>query len=86
LLKEQAIFFVFQESAMPEHQHSTSNIKGKVRTRVTLKRGEVIALCRCWHSEHFPLCDGSHKNIKGEHGPVTIRTQCDQDFGVHPNP
>lgn len=65
---------------MPEHQHTTARIRGKTRTSITLKQGEVIALCRCWKSEQFPLCDGSHNKIQGEKGPVVIRTDCDQNF------
>ena len=65
---------------MPEHQYSTSKTRGKIRTRVTLKHGEVISLCRCWHSKNFPLCDSSHKDLGDEKGPVVIRTNCEDDF------
>jgi CDGSH-type Zn-finger protein len=65
---------------MPEHQFSSSETRGKIRTRVTLKRGEAISLCRCWHSQNFPLCDGSHKNLGDKKGPVVIHTDCEQAF------
>ena len=65
---------------MPKHQYSTSEVRGKIRTRVTLKRGEVISLCRCWHSKNFPLCDSSHKNFTDEKGPVVIQTDCEVNF------
>ena len=68
---------------MPEHQHSTSKLKGKVRTRITLRKGEVIAVCRCWQSKNFPLCDGSHNENEDEKGPVMIRTDCNHDFLTH---
>ncbi len=65
---------------MAKHDLSTTKIRGKIRTRVTLKRGEVLSLCRCWKSENFPLCDSTHKNLGDEKGPVIIHTECDQDF------
>lgn len=68
------------EKRMPEHDHSTSNKKGKLRTRVILKRGEIISLCRCWQSKNFPLCDSSHKDLEGAMGPVVVQTNCNEDF------
>lgn len=65
---------------MPEHHVSTKILKGKKRATVTMRRGEVISLCRCWHSKNFPLCDGSHKDLTDDKGPVTITTDCDKDF------
>lgn len=65
---------------MPKHHYSTSKTRGKIRTRVTVKRGEVISLCRCWKSETFPLCDSSHNNLNDEKGPVIIQTDCEQEF------
>ena len=32
----------------------------KVVNNVELKAGEKCVVCRCWKSEKFPLCDGSH--------------------------
>jgi len=65
---------------MPKHHFSTSTTRGKKRTRVTLRRGEVISLCRCWHSKNFPLCDSSHKDLGDDKGPIVVHTDCDQDF------
>jgi len=65
---------------MPKHQHTTYESKGHIRTRVTMRRGEVISLCRCWHSKNFSLCDGSQNDLDAKHGPVVIQTECDEDF------
>ncbi len=40
-------------------------------TTVKLEPGEKVALCRCWHSKDFPLCDGSHKEHEGR-GPAIV--------------
>jgi CDGSH-type Zn-finger protein len=65
---------------MPKHQHSTTIKSGHIRTRVTMRQGEVISLCRCCHSKNFPLCDGYHKYIEGEKGPVVINVNCESGF------
>jgi CDGSH-type Zn-finger protein len=65
---------------MPEHQHSSTMLKGKHRTKVILQRGEVISLCRCWQSKKFPLCDGAHKTIDNSWGPVMVFADCEHDF------
>lgn len=65
---------------MPDHQYATEQRRGHIRTRVILRRGEVISLCRCWQSGNFPLCDGAHKNIPEDWGPVNVSTECDEDF------
>ena len=35
-----------------------------------------VALCRCWQSKKFPLCDGSHRQYNAEHndnlGPIIV--------------
>lgn len=40
---------------------------------------EKIALCRCWQSKKFPLCDGSHRQYNDEHqdhlGPIIVCCQ-----------
>lgn len=41
------------------------------RITVTLHPGERVALCRCWKSSKFPLCDGTHKQHAG-FGPAVI--------------
>lgn len=44
---------------------------GHPRTTVTLEPGERVALCRCFQSKKFPLCDGTHRDIPGK-GPVIV--------------
>ena len=36
------------------------------RTFVKLQPGEKIALCRCYGSKKFPLCDGTHREHPGK--------------------
>lgn len=42
--------------------------------------GDKIALCRCWRSKKFPVCDGSHnthnKKMGDNVGPVCISRKC----------
>ena len=46
------------------------------RASLTIKPGEKVALCRCWQSTTFPLCDGLHKKLNEEQGcclgPVVV--------------
>ncbi len=35
---------------------------------LVIRSGEKLALCRCWKSRKFPLCDGSHRDIGQECG------------------
>lgn len=55
---------------MPEFQNE--EVKGHLRTTVTLRPGETVALCRCFASEKFPFCDGSHRQHEGK-GPVIVK-------------
>ena len=64
---------------MPEHQTTTFEQKGRIRSKVILRKGEVISLCRCWKSQKFPICDGSHKEEGNDRGPVIVETQCDEN-------
>lgn len=45
----------------------------------TLPAGKVIALCRCWQSEAFPYCDGTHRKINAANddqvGPAIIKAE-----------
>ena len=52
-------------------QHSTEEINGHPRTTVKLEAGERIALCRCFGSKKFPMCDGTHREHPGK-GPVIV--------------
>lgn len=46
---------------------------GHVRTNVELEPGEQCALCRCFKSGKFPFCDGMHRQLPGELGPVIVK-------------
>jgi CDGSH-type Zn-finger protein len=52
--------------------HETEERNGKLRTVMKLEPGERIALCRCMQSKNFPFCDGTHKTIDGNTGPVIV--------------
>ncbi len=52
--------------------HETEERNGKLRTVMKLEPGERVALCRCMHSKEFPFCDGTHKQLEGNTGPVII--------------
>ena len=44
-----------------------------------VEEGEVVALCRCGHSEAKPFCDGSHRRLGFSSRPRA--TGPDQDEG-----
>lgn len=52
--------------------YETEERNGKLRTVMKLEPGERVALCRCMKSKDFPFCDGTHKQIDGNTGPVII--------------
>jgi CDGSH-type Zn-finger protein len=52
--------------------HTTEERNGKLRTEVELEPGETVALCRCFASQKFPFCDGSHKQQPGKVAPVIV--------------
>lgn len=41
------------------------------RHLVKLEHGERVSLCRCFGSQKFPFCDGTHNQIEGR-GPVVV--------------
>ncbi|MCS6949263.1 MAG: CDGSH iron-sulfur domain-containing protein [Armatimonadota bacterium] len=53
-------------------KHSTEEIDGRPRTTVELEPGERVALCRCFKSNKFPFCDGTHRQYQGV-GPVIVQ-------------
>jgi CDGSH-type Zn-finger protein len=56
---------------MPEH--TTEERNGHLRTTVELEPGERVSLCRCFQSREFPFCDGTHKQLPGNQGPVVVK-------------
>jgi len=40
-------------------------------TTVKLQPGEKVALCRCFGSQKFPFCDGTHTQHPGK-GPAIV--------------
>ncbi|MDY6873555.1 MAG: CDGSH iron-sulfur domain-containing protein [Chloroflexota bacterium] len=65
---------------MPKHHTNTYKSHGHIRTRVKMRKGEVISLCRCWQSKNFPLCDGTHNTLDNDRGPAVIQIDCDLNF------
>ena len=54
---------MINESGHPDRHHET------------ISPGKQVAFCRCWISQNFPYCDGSHRklNEEGDHvGPVIV--------------
>jgi CDGSH-type Zn-finger protein len=53
--------------------HATEDRFGHLRTTVQLQKGErKVALCRCFQSKDFPFCDGTHKQLPTNAGPVIV--------------
>ena len=51
--------------------HKTEDRNGHPVTNVQLEAGETVWLCRCFHSQKFPFCDGTHRQHNGL-GPVQV--------------
>ena len=53
----------------------TINDQG-LEERSTITCTGKVAVCRCWQSKKFPLCDGSHRKWNEEHqdqvGPAIV--------------
>jgi CDGSH-type Zn-finger protein len=60
-----------KEYRMPEITSAEKN--GHIRHTVTIQADEKVVLCRCYKSEKFPLCDGSHARAEGVVGPVVVQ-------------
>lgn len=55
-------------------KHITEDRNGHLRTTVTLEPGEqLVDLCRCMQSKNFPFCDGTHKTLPSNVGPVIVK-------------
>ena len=50
-----------EQTGKPEHP----------RHVVKLAPGERVALCRCFASQKFPFCDGTHNQMEGK-GPAIV--------------
>ncbi|MFZ6019390.1 MAG: CDGSH iron-sulfur domain-containing protein [Chloroflexota bacterium] len=61
-------------------EHSTELRNGHKRTTVKLQTGESVALCRCFQSIEFPFCDGTHKTLDSEAGPVIVQAPKPEDI------
>ncbi len=55
-------------------EHRTEKFNDHPRTTVTLEPGERVALCRCFGSQKFPFCDGTHRQHPGK-GPVIVEAK-----------
>lgn len=38
------------------------------RHKETVPPGKTVAFCRCWQSDKFPYCDGTHRKVNAETG------------------
>jgi CDGSH-type Zn-finger protein len=60
--------------ALNDQNHKTSET-------INITAGQRLAICRCWKSTSFPLCDGAHKCYNQEKqdqlGPIIV--QCSKD-------
>ena len=51
----------------------------------TVPEGKTVAFCRCWQSQKFPYCDGTHKQVNATTGdsigPVIVKGGPAEDAG-----
>jgi CDGSH-type Zn-finger protein len=40
--------------------------------KISIKSNEKLVLCRCFESSKFPLCDGSHRELQLDKGPIIV--------------
>ncbi|RME85601.1 MAG: CDGSH iron-sulfur domain-containing protein [Caldilineae bacterium] len=55
----------------------TINVNNQPERHIeTIPQGKTVAFCRCWRSEKFPYCDGTHRKYSAETGdnvaPVVV--------------
>ncbi len=47
----------------------------------TIPAGKRVAFCRCWQSDKFPYCDGTHRDVNTEEdndvGPVIVGAEAE---------
>eukprot|EP00275_Glaucocystis_incrassata_P000383 EC119005.1.p1 GENE.EC119005.1~~EC119005.1.p1 ORF type:complete len:106 (+),score=17.58 EC119005.1:159-476(+) len=73
-----ATLLVKQSASSPAAEPAYKPINSQdfpVKASETVESGKTIAVCRCWQSEKFPYCDGSHNqvNSKGDKvGPYVV--------------
>ncbi len=52
------------------------------RHKENIPVGKAVAFCRCWQSEKFPYCDGTHRRVNAETGdnvgPVVVRAVAEE--------
>ena len=42
---------------------------------IDVEEGKVYAWCSCGKSKTMPLCDGTHKDLEGDHKPVIYKAE-----------
>lgn len=51
------------------------------RHNETIPAGKRVAFCRCWQSDKFPYCDGTHRQVNAERddnvGPVIVAAEAE---------
>ncbi|GAB5036161.1 cdgsh iron-sulfur domain-containing protein 1 [Nannochloropsis oceanica] len=81
------VFMIFKDKKVTMHVNpSIKKDQPKVVDAFTVKdiedmmkkdKNGVVAMCRCWRSKTFPLCDGSHtehnKRCGDNVGPVVLK-------------
>ena len=65
-------------------EHETHN-PDHPKTVVKLEEGETVALCRCFASKNFPICDGSHRDHPGK-GPAVVSAPAKKKEESAPDP
>lgn len=60
-------------------EFTTIEKNGHFRHIIHLKPGERVSLCRCYASKTFPFCDGAHKELPHNIGPVVVDVPTDSE-------
>jgi CDGSH-type Zn-finger protein len=55
---------------MPEV--SSQEKEGHIRHIFKLRPGEKVILYRCYQSQNFPFCDGTHRKTANALGPAVV--------------